>query len=88
MHRVITHFMQPMQPALQALRVTAPLSWFEQRTAVFARLGTMAITCCGQVFAQTPQPTQMEASTEAIPLTREIAPCGQTLMQSPRPMQP
>ena len=75
--------MQPMQPALHALRVTAPLSWFEQRTAVFARLGMMAITCCGQVFAHRPQPTQTSGSMAAMPLFQEIASCGQTFAQSP-----
>ena len=34
--------MQPIQPALHALRVSAPLSWFEQSTAVFALCGMIA----------------------------------------------
>ena len=60
--------MQPMQPALQAFRVSAPLSWFEQSTAVFALCGMIAITCCGQVFAHRPQPTQTDWSMAAMPL--------------------
>ena len=29
---ILVHIMQPMQPAEQTLRTTAPLSWLEQRT--------------------------------------------------------
>ena len=30
--QTLVHIMQPMQPAEQTLRTTAPLSWLEQRT--------------------------------------------------------
>ena len=64
------------------------MSWFEQSTAVFALCGMIAITCCGQVLAQRPQPTQTDGSIAAMPLFQEIASCGQTFAQSPKPRQP
>ena len=69
---VFTHFPQPIQLTVQALRATAPLSLFTQETYTrrdFLPCGRISMIAFGQAFTQAPQAVHFASSmhTAALP---------------------
>src|SRR5699024_8877765 len=77
-----------MQPTLQVLLTTTPLSLLEHLTAGWGAMGFIWMTLRGQTAVQAVQPVHLLRSTTATPLTTWMASNLQARVQSPRPRQP
>ena len=75
--------LQPIQPTVQPLVVTAPLARDAQAMTTFRLGSTGTLRFRGQALAQAIQPTHRSSSTRATPLTTLMAPYLQTLTQEP-----
>ena len=77
-----------MQPTLQVLLTSAPLSLLEHLTAGCGAMGFIWMTWRGQATVQAVQPVHFLRSTTATPLMMWMASNLHARVQSPRPRQP
>lgn len=83
-----TQRIHPIQPAVQALFVSAPLSQLLQRTTACCFTGARRISPFGQASAHFPHALQRAGFMRASPLHIVTASYSQAALQSPNPIHP